>query len=243
MFKNNSRQNAALALFLMISAASSGIAARLYMPGIAGQFLFAATRVWILVFPLVWFLRVDRRRATLSPPSLRDVLAGTILGIFMFSVILGAYCLAGQYWIDPEIVRAKAQQIGLANPISYLLGAIYFTFINSLVEEYIWRWFVYQKCEVLVSGNKAVYLAALCFTLHHTIALTAYSRSWLIVAFGSIGVFVAGAVWSWCYLRYRSLWACYISHLLADLAIALIGWDLLFEGALFAAALVHELPI
>ena len=145
----------------------------------------------------------------------------------MFGIIAGAYWFVGQHQIDPVDVRSKAQ-VGLINPIAYLISAFYFTFINSLIEEYIWRWFVYRKCEVLVSGIKAVYLAALCFTLHHIIALAAYTGNWLIVALGSLGVFVAGAIWSWCYLTYRSLWGCYISHLLADLAIALIGWHLLF---------------
>lgn len=105
---------------------------------------------------------------------------------------------------------------------------MYFTFINALIEEYIWRWFVYKKCEVLVSGTKAVLLAAMLFTLHHIIALAAYTADWGVVILGSVGVFIAGAVWSWCYLTYRTLWSSYISHILADLAIAIVGWHLLF---------------
>ena len=30
------------------------------------------------------------------------------------------------------------------------------------------------------------------------------------------------------YLTYRSIWSCYVSHILADLAIAIVGWQLLF---------------
>jgi len=232
MLTDHPRQSAALALFLIVAAASLGVAGGLYLPGLLGQSIFAATKIWMLVLPLIWFLRVDRGKFTLAFPVPRDFLAGTVLGLFMFSIVAGAYWLAGQHWIDPEIVRAKAQQVGLINPLIYLSGAFYFTFINSLVEEYIWRWFVYQKCEALVPGNSAVYfatpLAALCFTLHHIIALATYTRSGLVTAIASLGVFAAGAVWSWCYLSYRSVWACYISHLFADLAIALVGWKLLF---------------
>lgn len=233
----HSRQNAALALALLVSAASLGMAARLYLPGITGQLLFVVTRLWLLGLPLIWFLRVDypsggtashRGKVALSFPTQQDWLAGVGLGLLLFSVIMVVYWFAGKHWINPEVVQTKAQQIGLANPISYLIGAFYFTFINSLVEEYIWRWFVYQKCEVLVFGHRAVYLSALCFTLHHVIALLGYTENGFVVVLGSIGVFAAGAIWSGCYLRYRSLWACYFSHLLADLAIALVGWHLLF---------------
>ncbi|HBB32462.1 MAG TPA: CPBP family intramembrane metalloprotease [Cyanobacteria bacterium UBA8803] len=226
--KTHSKRNAVLALVLLVSAANIGIAARLYIPGVVGQLLFVLTRVWILTLPLIWLFWVDQKRLALSLPSRRESLAGTILGLLMFGIILGVYWIVGQHWIDPVDVRAKAQQVGIASPAIYLVGAFYFTFINSLVEEYIWRWFVYRKCEILLPGIRAIGLAALCFTLHHIIALAAYTGNWLVVVLGSLGVFIAGAVWSWCYLTYRSLWSCYISHLLADVAIALIGWHLLF---------------
>jgi hypothetical protein len=226
--KTHSYQKAVAALFLLVSAASIGIAARFYIPGAVGQFLFVLTRVWILTLPLIWSFWVDRRRLVISLPSRREFLAGTILGLLMFGIILGAYWIIGHRWIDPVGVRAKAQQVGIASSTVYLVGAFYFTFINSLVEEYIWRWFVYRQCEVLLSGIFAVCLAALCFTLHHIIALAAYTGNGLVVVLSSLGVFIAGAVWSWCYLTYRSLWSCYVSHLLADLAIALVGWHLLF---------------
>jgi membrane protease YdiL (CAAX protease family) len=47
---------------------------------------------------------------------------------------------------------------------------------------------------------------------------------------GSLGVFIGGAVWSWLYLRYRSVWPCYLSHALADAAIFIIGYRLIFGG-------------
>jgi len=146
----------------------------------------------------------------------------------MFAIIFSAYWLLGQQWIDVMDVRTKAKQAGITSPKIYLGGALYFTFINALIEEYVWRWFVYKKCEVLVSGTKAVLLAAMLFTLHHIIALAAYTADWGVVILGSVGVFIAGAVWSWCYLTYRTLWSSYISHILADLAIAIVGWHLLF---------------
>jgi hypothetical protein len=146
----------------------------------------------------------------------------------MFGIIIGAYWLFGQHWIDATDVRAKAQQVGINSPTIYLVGAMYWTFINSLLEEYIWRWFVYSKCEVLIPGKGAVLLSGLLFTLHHIINLVAYTENWLVVVLASLGVFLAGAIWSWCYLMYRSIWSSYFSHVLADLSIAIVCWQLLF---------------
>ena len=222
------RTKAAIALILIVAAASGGLAARFYIPGAFGQGIFTATRVWLLGCPLIWFLNIDKGALTWAWPSTRDFNAGLILGIIMAGIIGIAYLLLGQQWLTPSTIQAKAQAIGLAQPLPYLGFSLYFTFINALVEEYIWRWFVYQKCTLLLNDQGAVLLAALCFTLHHIIALVGYTGTVMVTVFGSIGVFVAGAIWSWCFLKYQSLWVCYISHALADLAIALIGWDLLF---------------
>lgn len=228
MSKADSRFLAALSLGLIVAAANLGMVGRLYFQDYGGQAFFVATRVWILALPLVWVRGIDQRRLTLTWPSRPELRVGLLLGLTMFGVIYGAYALVGQSWINPADARARAATVGLLDPGMFLVFAVYFTFVNALVEEYIWRWFVYRKWEVLVSGVGAVMLAALCFTLHHIIALVGFTGDWVVAGLGAMGVFMAGAVWSWCYLTYRSLWACYISHLLADLAIAIVGWQLLF---------------
>lgn len=228
MLKTRSRSNALTALLLLVSAACLGRVMALYAPGSLGQIASSLCQVWLLALPLAWFFWIDRGKFSISLPKRRELLAGSVLGLLMFGIILGAYWLFGQHWIDATDVRTKAQQVGISSPIIYLVGAMYWTFINSLFEEYIWRWFVYSKCEVLIPGKGAVLLCGLLFTLHHIINLVAYTENWLVVVLASLGVFLAGAIWSWCYLMYRSIWPSYFSHVLADLAIAIISWQLLF---------------
>lgn len=219
---------AAIALLLLTSAASIGILARSHLQGSGGQVIFIATRVWMLALPVLWYWRTEKSPISFTKPSRKELFVGTGLGFGMFAIILGSYALAGRTMIDAEVVRDRVREIGLLRPDFYLAFALYFTFVNALVEEYIWRWFAYRQCERLVPGVKAILLAAACFTLHHIFALAGFTGNLWVTISGSLGVFVAGAVWSGCYLAYRSLWAVYMSHLLADLAIALVGWHLLF---------------
>jgi len=228
MPQRDSRLSAAIALLLIVAAANLGLIARLYGQAHGGQAFFVATRVWILLLPGVWVWRVDRDRCSWAWPTRQELGVGLWLGLGMFAVIYGGYLGWGQQWLDGAMVRDRAAAIGLLDPWRFLAFAIYFTLGNALVEEYIWRWFVYRKCEVWVSGVRAVGWAALLFTLHHIVALVGFTGSWPVVWLGAIGVFVAGAIWSECYLAYRSLWACYISHALADLAIAIVAWQILF---------------
>ncbi|WP_333226338.1 CPBP family intramembrane glutamic endopeptidase [Microcoleus sp. Pol12B5] len=227
------RNSALLALTLLVPAASIGIIAALYIaPGSWGQTLSVFCQVWLLVFPIAWSVFVDREKLSLSLPKRQEVLAGSIWGIFMFAVILGIYSLFGQQWIDPVLAKEKSYQLGISSPTIYLIVEAYFVLVNSLIEEFTWRWFVCNKCQILIPGTKAIFLSSLFFTLHHIFVIAAYS-DWQAVLLGSLAVFAVGIIWSHSYVTYRSLWSTYISHAIADLALAIIGWQILFNYLLF----------
>lgn len=232
MVKTHPRLSAGLSILLIVSAASLGMAARLFIPNSIGQALLILTRIGMMILPLIWVFGLEQPNIQLSLnlPRPIEIAVGLLLGALMFAAILGAYEQLGQQWIDPATVQLKAEQMGITSISTYLLGCLYFTAVNSLIEEYIWRWFLYRQCEVLLPTKAALILAAVCFMLHHTLALAIYVGQPLVIALGSLGVFTAGLLWSWCYLTYRSLWAGYISHAFADLAIALVGWHILFRS-------------
>ncbi|HHP7230798.1 MAG TPA: type II CAAX prenyl endopeptidase Rce1 family protein, partial [Xenococcaceae cyanobacterium] len=91
----------------------------------------------------------------------------------------------------------------------------------------VWRGFVYRQCQIVKPGLLAIFTSGLFFTLHHIIALFFYLQNSLLATLSSIGVLIAGIIWSACYQK-SGFWTCYISHILADLAIGLVGWHLLF---------------
>ncbi len=223
-------QRAGFALVLVMSLASGGLLIRFWLPGTFGQVLFITTRLLMLSLPLFWFRVIEQRRFQWSYPSVSALRGGVILGLFMLGGILLAYGGWGQNLIDRAIAQAAVERLGLLTIPAYLAFAVYFTVVNAFVEEYLWRWFVYRQWEVLVTSQWAIAAAALSFTVHHIIALIGYTQNWTVTLLGSLGVFFAGVVWCWCYLHYRSLWPCYISHAFADLAIALVGWHLLFPA-------------
>ncbi|MEG4802906.1 CPBP family intramembrane metalloprotease [Microcoleus sp. ARI1-B5] len=223
------RKTALLALTLLVPAASIGIITGLYIaPGSWGQTLSVLCQVWLFVFPIAWCVLVDRENLRLSLPKRRELLAGAIWGIFMFAVIVGIYRLFGQNWIDPVVAKQKAQQLGISSANIYLMIEAYFVLVNSLIEEFTWRRFVCNKCQIIIPGTKAIFLSSLFFTLHHIFVIAAYS-DWRGVILGSLAVFAAGIIWSHCYVTYRSLWSSYISHASADLALAIIAWQILFN--------------
>jgi membrane protease YdiL (CAAX protease family) len=228
----NDKQRALLALILLIPIPSFGTwMGMVAAEGPVGQTLFGASKIWAFGLPVVWLMVVERTRPRIPRPSKRGMGAACVTGSIIFVSIALAYWLLGRHWIDVELMRAEGEEMGFTRT-SYILGAIYWCTINSMLEEYLWRWFVATRCEMLMRRWLAVMTAGLLFTLHHIIALYAWFEGieyrWAIVVLGSLGVFIGGTTWSWLYLRYRNIWAAYVSHVFADVIIFAIGWKLLF---------------
>ena len=227
-----SRRRALVALALLVPAPTLGaLTAFVLAPGPIGQAVYAACKLWILVLPLAWLLLVERGRLSLSPlPSGRRGRAlteGALLGLAFGAVVFGAHALVGERWLDPERLREIAGEAGFGTRGAYLAIAVYIALVNALLEEYVWRWFVFRQLERLVRPALAVPLAALFFTLHH-ILVFGVQLGPQIAVLGSIGVFVGGCIWSWLYARWRSVWPAWVSHVIVDVAGLWIGWQLLF---------------
>src|SRR5262249_33041248 len=131
----------------------------------------------------------------------------------------------------PEKVYRMLQQFGLETPVKFVLLASFVALAHSFLEEYYWRWFVFGRLRRHVSVPAAIVVSSAAFTLHHVCVLSVYlpGQFWTAVIPFSICIGVGGAFWAWLYQRTESLYAVWISHILADAAIMVVGYDLLAE--------------
>jgi membrane protease YdiL (CAAX protease family) len=227
------QRRALVALLLLLPVPSLGTAASMWWwPGTPwGVGLFMASKIWIVALPVFWLLRVEKAPLSWSAPRAGGFGIAVGLGLVSALAIFAMYGVAIQReWIIPADVAARAAQTGLDHPAVYFAGALYWITLNSMMEEYVWRWFCFRQCEVLLGGAGGVLASALGFTLHHIIALAGQFPA-VVTVLGSVGVFCGGAMWSWLYLRYRSVWPCYVSHAIVDLPIFILGYHLIFQAA------------
>jgi membrane protease YdiL (CAAX protease family) len=222
------RQRALVALLMLAPVPSIGvIMAMVVAPRPIGKTLFTIAKLWLLAFPTAWYLLVEKGRPSWSTPRQGGLVTGAVSGAVLAGLIVTGAWLFGVQNMDLAPLRAEVRQMGLNTVLPYLAGAAGWTFINSLMEEYVYRWFIFRQCETLMKGTAAVIASAAIFTAHHVIAVSQYLDPPLTIL-ASAGVFAGGLVWSWLYLRYRSIWPCWLSHVLADIAVFGIGGWLLF---------------
>ncbi len=221
------RRLALLALALVVPVPTLGVvAAMVVAPGPAGRLVFLAAKVWLLVLPVAWRALVDRDPPSWSPPRRGGLGVGLLLGIAT-ALPIGVVAWAVLPGLDRSALASVLDGMGLTTPARYLAAAAAWTFANSLIEEYLWRWFVLTRLERLMGGGAAVATSALLFTLHHAVAMSRYLAPDLVVL-ACLGIFIGGWAWCWCYRRYRSIWPGWIAHVLADVAVFTAGWFLAF---------------
>jgi membrane protease YdiL (CAAX protease family) len=129
-------------------------------------------------------------------------------------------------------IRGKIEEFNCATPIRYVGLAAFLAVGHSLLEEYYWRWFVFGRLRRLLSLPSAATLSGLAFMAHHVIVLGQFFPNdfWTAAVPFSICIAGGGAFWAWLYNRSGSIYSPWLSHLLVDVAIMAIGYDLVFHS-------------
>ena len=196
--------------------------------GIISQIAYVLSKLWLVVIPLIWYLKIDKGQLSFSKPKQGGYAVAVGLGSGMSVLILLTWFMVGDK-IDGSLLRDAVEPVGLLDVRLYIGGVIYWTVLNSLLEEYVFRWFLVVKSEALVgTGAPAILLSAFIFVIHHTFALLFFGFPWWANLLASVSLFIGGAIFSWLYIRYRSVWMPYIAHAICDIAVFSIGAMIIF---------------
>lgn len=221
------RKMAILGLVLVSIAPSISVTTGFaFKAGAFAVVVFIFTKMWMFGLPAYWFLRIEKQNFSWSPVEKGGWGMALLLGIGMMIVVWLAYFLLGDKMLHPDALKSILQPVGLTVPWNLAAAIVFWVFINSVLEEYVFRWFITSKLEQLVGGKwRPILLSAAIFTLHHSIALYFFLDP-LGTAIASLGVFIGGAVFSWVYLEYRSIWIAWVTHACADVAIFVVAWNI-----------------
>ena len=226
---SNSHKHLALIGLILVGIAPtvSVLTGFAFKAGVLAIVVFVFTKLWIFGLPAFWHLRIDKNAISRSPALNGGWAVSAGLGIVMAVVIMLAYFIIGDTLLSNEDLIEILDPFGLTTPWKLMLAILFWVFINSVLEEFVFRWFITSKIEQLVSGKwLPILLSAGVFTLHHTIAL-AFFIDPLGNFLASMGVFVGGVIFSWIYIEYRSIWVAWVAHAIADVAVFAIAWQMI----------------
>jgi uncharacterized protein len=235
--------------FVALAQQTAGLQQSVFLAGKSLQFLFPAFWVFAVQrrrsaagglsqFSPGGLSRFSPQRKwdcplTLSPAdSKRLLLIGLLFGAAVFAIMLLTY----HAWFKPagllagvgQNVNAKLAGFNLTGPVAFFVLATFYSLLHSFLEEYYWRWFAFGQLRRWVRPWTAIAISALGFTGHHIVVLSGYfgGFTWPTLLF-SAAVAVGGAFWAWLYQRSGSLLGPWLSHVLIDVAIFVVGYDLI----------------
>jgi membrane protease YdiL (CAAX protease family) len=200
----------------------------------AVQTAYTLGKVLQFAFPLLWVWGIERKRVWPGKPTLEGLKSGVGFGLAVslagFVLYFGILRGTSLFRDVPEALRLKMATFGIDTPARYLAFTAFLAIVHSLLEEYYWRWFVFGKLRSFVGCWMAIALSSLAFMAYHVVLLHPIfpGKFWTLVMPISLCIAVGGCVWAWLYERTGSIYAPWISHLLIDLAIFAMGYDLIF---------------
>ena len=146
---------------------------------------------------------------------------GVTLGVLSFTSVIISY-LIFKGLIDFQSIITDMQTKSKITPANFIFVGLYVTFINSFLEEYFFRGYIFLS--FYNSGQKRIaYLySAVLFAIYHIGIFKTWFKPplMLLVMFALV---LIGFVFNYVDVKSKNLFNSWIIHILADSAIVLIG--------------------
>lgn len=223
-----------LVYFVWLSDAAPSVQQIAYAIGKTVQFTLPVVWVW-------FFFRYRFKRNSGRSQSAEGASGAKKIPNWLWAVGFGldvCIVMAIAYWVlsGSELMAGMTQELkvkvaglGVDNFWKYAMLGVFYALVHSFLEEYYWRWFVYDLLKRFVSVPQANVISSLGFMAHHVVLLSVYfgwasPMTWLC----SIGVAIGGVFWAWLYEKSGTLVWPWISHMIVDAGIFSLGYFLVF---------------
>ena len=157
-----------------------------------------------------------------SKKSIRVALG---LGILIYLIIIGSYYVLNNYFDFGNIVSSLNETLKI-NKSNFIFVALYISFVNSLLEEFFFRGFIFTNFKTKFSRKYTYILSSLLFSLYHISIMNNWFNVWLIM-FALIGLFIGGLIFNYFNEKENNIYVSWLIHMFANFGINTIGFILL----------------
>ena len=224
--------------FVLLEDSPARLQQTAYAIGKSIQFVFPVAYVWLFHRHRLPFLRSIDHGHDLELPANQAApnnwLAGAAFGLLvvasMFVVWFALIKDGASGAALTEAVQDKVAGMQLDSTFKFLMLGLFYAIFHSFMEEYYWRWFVFERLNSFTSTITANLISSFGFAAHHVIVLATFfgwssPLTWLF----SFGVAVGGMAWAWLYSRNGKLSAPWVSHMIVDAGIFALGYLIVFK--------------
>lgn len=179
-----------------------------------------------MLIPLI-ASRVDRGvlYLPLLRPKNKGLLPAIALGVGIYVVILGGYFLVSPFFDFSKIAGALTTNAGVTKE-NFLYVSLYISFVNSFLEEFFFRGFVFTNLKQLSSRKLAYIFSATAFSLYHVAMMIGWFSPTIFLLV-MVGLAAGGMIFNWLNEKLDTIYCSWLTHMFANFAINTIGFMLL----------------
>lgn len=152
------------------------------------------------------------------------LLRAAALGVGLYGLILGGFFLLRPYVDFSGIAGSLSENAGVTRE-NFLVVSIYISFVNSLLEEFFFRGFLFLHLKTQ-SRLLAYGCSAGLFSLYHAAMMLGWFPWWLF-ALALVGLALGGGIFNYLDEKSQTIYPSWMVHAFANFAINTIGFILL----------------
>ena len=179
--------------------------------------------IFFLFVPLV-FLKLQKQKVFADSFGLnkKSVLKLSALGLIIYTIIMLAYLLTKGLFSYSALVNSLSSDQNVAQN-SFIWVALYISFCNSLLEEFLFRFVAFIKLSEYTTKNIAYIFSSCLFALYH-VAMIGTSFPFPLLILALVGLAIGGAIFNYVDDKSKNIYNSWIIHMFADFAIMTIWY-------------------
>ena len=181
--------------------------------------------VLFLCCPIVYLAKNDELKCkTQFVFNRKSMMLAFGLALGVFAIIFGGYFLLKDIFDFSGITKSLTKNIGV-NRENFVFVSLYISFVNSLLEEFLFRGFAFLTLRQVSSQRFAYIFSASIFSLYHVAMMIGWFTPavFLLVL---IGLFAGGVIFNYLNAKSGTIYPSWLVHMFANFAINFIGFIL-----------------
>lgn len=145
-----------------------------------------------------------------------------VLGLLIYIIIMCAYFFTKNFFDYSLLVKSlSADQKVSSN--QFILVSLYISFINSFLEEFLFRYISFIKLSKYVNNVVAYIFSSIIFAIYH-ISMIGSSFNPILLIISLVGLTIGGFIFNYVDDKDKNIYNSWIIHMFADFAIMTIWY-------------------